>query len=71
MGKGMAVKSDAEWKAFVRVFKSEMAAPPPARTPELLAKLSHDANFSNRRLLRKGGALTSLRASRTPARARR
>lgn len=44
----MALKAetDAEWNAFVRAFKAEMREPGPSRTLDLLAALSHDANFS-------------------------
>ena len=35
-----------EWRAFVRKYRSEMAAPDALRTIELLAALSRHANFS-------------------------
>ena len=38
--------TDAEWKAFMRAYRKEMAAPEPSRTLDLLAALSHRANFS-------------------------
>jgi uncharacterized protein YeaO (DUF488 family) len=38
--------SQAKWNAFVRRYRSEMAAPDAARTLDLLAALSHQANFS-------------------------
>ena len=35
-----------EWAAFVRRYKSEMAAPEASHALDLLARLSHTANFS-------------------------
>jgi uncharacterized protein YeaO (DUF488 family) len=43
---GLHAKSDAEWSAFARKYKKEMAAPGPKRDIALLAALSHRANFS-------------------------
>ena len=43
---GLAAETDKEWAAFSRKYKSEMAAPEPARTLDLLAALSHSANFA-------------------------
>lgn len=43
---GQAVETDAQWNAFAKRYRSEMKAPDAARTLELLAKLSHGANFS-------------------------
>ncbi|SAL47559.1 hypothetical protein AWB71_02583 [Caballeronia peredens] len=37
---------DKEWRAFVRKFKTEMAAPDASRTLDLLAALSHQTNMS-------------------------
>ena len=34
------------WKAFVRKYRAEMATPENARTLDLLAALSHQANFA-------------------------
>jgi uncharacterized protein YeaO (DUF488 family) len=42
----LAAQTDKEWAAFSRRFKAEMAAPEAARTLDLLAALSHSANFS-------------------------
>ena len=44
----LAQRSDsaADWKAFERKYRAEMATPENRRTIELLAALSHDANFS-------------------------
>ena len=39
-------KTAAEWSAFVRAFKKEMKQPAAARSLDLLAALSHDADFS-------------------------
>ena len=36
----------AQWAAFVKKYRSEMAAPQNRRVIELLAALSHHANFS-------------------------
>ena len=41
-----AAATAAQWNAFVRAFKSEMAEGTPSRTLDLLATLSHGANFS-------------------------
>lgn len=37
---------DKAWRAFVRRFRAEMAAPDTSRTLDLLAALSHQTNFS-------------------------
>ena len=39
-------ENDKEWRAFVKKFKAEMAAPDASKTLDLLAALSHTANFS-------------------------
>ncbi len=44
--RALAAESDAEWKAFVRTYRREMAAPEKERLLALLAALSRDANFS-------------------------
>ena len=44
LGRGTA--SEREWKGFARRYEREMKAPEAARTIELLAALSHTANFS-------------------------
>ncbi len=46
VSKALKAESDAEWNAFVRAFKTEMKEPGPSRTLDLLAALSHDADFS-------------------------
>jgi len=43
---GLAARTDKEWAAFSRKFRTEMAAAEPARTLDLLAALSHSANFA-------------------------
>jgi uncharacterized protein YeaO (DUF488 family) len=42
----LASRTAPEWAAFVKRFKREMALPSPSRTLDLLAALSHSANFS-------------------------
>ena len=42
----LAATTDKEWNAFVRKFRSEMKAPAASRTLDLLAALSHHADFS-------------------------
>lgn len=39
-------ESDADWRAFVTKYRSEMNAPGPRRTLDLLAALSHQTDFS-------------------------
>ena len=46
MQMGQAVETEAQWNAFAKRYRSEMKEPDAARTVELLAKLSHGANFS-------------------------
>ena len=43
---GLAADTDANWAAFKRKFRGEMSAPEASRTLDLLAALSHHANFS-------------------------
>jgi uncharacterized protein YeaO (DUF488 family) len=43
---GQAAESDKQWAVFVRRYKSEMAAGPASRALDLLAALSHQADFS-------------------------
>jgi uncharacterized protein YeaO (DUF488 family) len=42
----LAARTPAEWAAFVKGFKREMAAASASRTLDLLAALSHSANFA-------------------------
>jgi len=46
MKQGLAAKTDTEWRAFERAFRKEMAAPDASRALDLLAALSHAADFS-------------------------
>jgi uncharacterized protein YeaO (DUF488 family) len=43
---GLSAETLAQWRAFVKKYKKEMAAPENARTIELLAALSRHTNFS-------------------------
>ncbi len=43
---GHASTTAAQWAAFLRKYRAEMAAPENARTIELLAALSQDSDFS-------------------------
>jgi uncharacterized protein YeaO (DUF488 family) len=44
LGKG--ARTDREWAAFAKRFRAEMAEPEASRTLDLLAALSHRADFS-------------------------
>jgi uncharacterized protein YeaO (DUF488 family) len=44
LGKG--ARTEREWAAFARRFRAEMAEPAASRTLDLLAALSHTADFS-------------------------
>jgi uncharacterized protein YeaO (DUF488 family) len=41
-----AAETDKDWQAFVRAFRAEMKAPAASHTLDLLAALSHGADFS-------------------------
>jgi len=43
---GLGAKTPAQWKAYVRAYRKEMATPENARTIALLAALSQSTNFS-------------------------
>jgi uncharacterized protein YeaO (DUF488 family) len=43
---GQAAQTPAQWAAFAKKYLAEMAAPDNARTLDLLAALSHTADFS-------------------------
>ncbi|HTP62398.1 MAG TPA: DUF488 family protein [Burkholderiales bacterium] len=43
---GQKAEGDAEWKAFAKRYAKEMEAATASRALELLAALSHDADFS-------------------------
>jgi uncharacterized protein YeaO (DUF488 family) len=44
--KALTAETPKQWNAFVRAFRAEMNEPAPRRTLDLLAALSHDADFS-------------------------
>jgi uncharacterized protein YeaO (DUF488 family) len=46
MSRAKSVATASAWNIFARSFKAEMNAPVPRRTLDLLALLSHDADFS-------------------------
>jgi uncharacterized protein YeaO (DUF488 family) len=43
---GLSAKTRAQWLRFAKKYRTEMAQPDASRAIEVLAKLSHDANFS-------------------------
>jgi uncharacterized protein YeaO (DUF488 family) len=43
---GQAAETPAQWAAFTRKYRAEMSRPESAHAIELLAKLSHHADFS-------------------------
>jgi uncharacterized protein YeaO (DUF488 family) len=43
---GLAAKTDAQWAKFAKRYRAEMAKPDASHAIELLAKLSHDSDFS-------------------------
>ena len=43
---GLAAKTPAQWAAFTRKYRAEMARPDNRRAIDLLAALSHGTNFS-------------------------
>ncbi len=43
---GLAAETPAQWAAFMRKYRAEMAKPEPAHALELLATLSKQTNFS-------------------------
>jgi uncharacterized protein YeaO (DUF488 family) len=43
---GLAAETDAQWAAYAKKYRAEMAEPDARRTIELLAVLSHTADFS-------------------------
>lgn len=44
--KALTAETSKQWNAFVRAFRHQMNKPAPRRTLDLLAALSHDADFS-------------------------
>jgi len=43
---GQGARTEKQWQAFLRKYRAEMARPEQSRTLDLLAALSHTANFS-------------------------
>ena len=43
---GLKAATPGQWRAFVRKYRKEMSAPDAARSIQLLAALSHSADFS-------------------------
>ena len=43
---GQEARTPAQWLGFTRKYRAEMAAPDHVRSIELLARLSHQSNFS-------------------------
>ncbi|HEY6124269.1 MAG TPA: DUF488 family protein [Steroidobacteraceae bacterium] len=43
---GLSADSEREWKAFARQYRAEMAAPAASQSLDVLAALSHHADFS-------------------------
>ncbi|MEQ8357088.1 MAG: DUF488 family protein [Kiloniellaceae bacterium] len=46
VARALAARTEAEWRAFARAFRKEMKAPAAGRSLDLLAALSHHADFS-------------------------
>src|SRR5689334_9914646 len=43
---GLAAANDRQWSAFARKYRAEMASPAPSQSLDVLAALSHHADFS-------------------------
>ena len=43
---GLAAESEGQWKRFARKYRAEMAMPAASQSLDVLAALSHHANFS-------------------------
>ncbi len=43
---GLAAETDRQWTAFARKYRAEMTAPAASQSLDVLAALSHHANFS-------------------------
>ena len=43
---GLGAKTERQWKAFARKYRAEMATPAARQSLDVLAALSHHANFS-------------------------
>src|SRR5688572_17721231 len=46
MKSGQAADSEGQWKRFARKYRAEMATPAASQSLDVLAALSHRANFS-------------------------
>lgn len=46
VGAALQAETETEWRAFARAFRKEMNRPAASRTLDLLAALSHHADFS-------------------------
>jgi uncharacterized protein YeaO (DUF488 family) len=46
MKRAQAARTEREWSAFIKAYRAEMNAPEASRTLDLLATLSHTADFS-------------------------
>ena len=46
VSRALKAETQADWDAFVRAFRAEMKAPAASQTLDLLAALSHGADFS-------------------------
>lgn len=46
VAQALQAETEAEWRAFVRAFRAEMKQPAASRSLDLLAALSHGADFS-------------------------
>jgi uncharacterized protein YeaO (DUF488 family) len=46
VARGQAAETEKDWASFVRAFRAEMKGPSASRTLDLLAALSHGAEFS-------------------------
>ncbi len=46
VGAALQAETETEWRAFARAFRKEMNQPAASRTLDLLAALSHHADFS-------------------------
>jgi len=43
---GLGAEDDKQWRTFARKYRAEMSAPAPSQSLDVLATLSHHANFS-------------------------
>jgi len=43
---GLGAENDKQWRTFARKYRAEMSAPAPSQSLDVLATLSHHANFS-------------------------